>query len=135
MPGAELIYLKGDAMNWTLFFTILAAVESGNNPNKVGDKHLRHPAYGIYQIRQPMLDDVAEWTGNRLVAEKLRDNTGLSRWAIHTYITHWSHRHRQPLTYETAARIHNGGPRGWERDSSLPFWREFEAELSKQERD
>ena len=31
----------------------LAMVESQNNPQAVGDRGLRYPAYGAYQMRQP----------------------------------------------------------------------------------
>jgi len=122
-------------MNWTLFFAGLSAVESGNNPDAVGDAHLRHPAYGIYQIRQPMIDDVAELTGNKLHTGDVVHNNGVAMWVIYEYINHWAKRHGQAINMETAARIHNGGPRGWERDSTLQFWRKFEDELNKQERD
>jgi len=121
-------------MNWTLFFAVLSAVESGNNPDKVGDAHLRHPAYGIYQVRQPMLTDVGKLTGVYWRAEDIAQRPDAADWAIQVYTKHWIAFYSLPHTYETYARIHNGGPRGWERESTLPFWREFEDELNKQER-
>ena len=36
----------------------LAMVESQNNPQAVGDRGLRYPAYGAYQMRQPAFEDV-----------------------------------------------------------------------------
>jgi hypothetical protein len=121
-------------MNWTLFFTVLAAVESDNNPDKIGDAHLRHPAYGIYQIRQPMLTDVGKLTGSYHQAEHVAHRPDIADWAIQVYIKHWVSHYGLRHTYENYARIHNGGPRGWERESTLPFWRKFETELKKHER-
>jgi len=121
-------------MNWTIFFAVLSQIESGNNPDAVGDAHLRHPAYGIYQIRQHMLDDVFAVTGLQMDAAELARRPYAAQEAIKIYIKYWALKRNCPLTYETAARIHNGGPRGWERESTLPFWRKFEAELKKHER-
>ena len=68
-------------MNWGLFLAILIAVESGGDPNAVGDKHLTNKAYGVLQIRQPYLDDVnqhykkvilAHW-GRPLTLEDIKD--------------------------------------------------------------
>ena len=38
--------------------TALANVESQNNPHAIGDRGLRYPAYGAYQMRQPAFADV-----------------------------------------------------------------------------
>lgn len=36
----------------------IAQVESGNNPQAIGDQDLKYPAYGAYQMRYPAYQDV-----------------------------------------------------------------------------
>ena len=36
----------------------IAQKESGMNPKAIGDKNLKHKAYGIMQVRKSAMDDV-----------------------------------------------------------------------------
>jgi hypothetical protein len=97
-------------MNWLLLITAMIAMESG----------------GILQIRQPYLTDVNKIAGTGYTLEQVAKSPTLSKWATITYIRHYGKRYTRitgkPLTYEVAARIHNGGLNGWKRKSTDAHW-------------
>ena len=122
-------------MNWIIFLTALIMVESGDDPYAIGDKHLTNKAYGICQIRQPYLDDVNRIEGTSYTLTDVRNNRGVSRWCVIRYVTHYGARYTRqtgnPLTYEIAARIHNGGPNGWKKSSTDDHWNKVQAEIRR----
>jgi len=121
------------------FLCVLAMVESGNNPNAVGDLKLRNKAYGLYQIRKPYLDDVnriyrkevREKFGRRLTIKDVygRGSEGTATWVVKAYLSHYGKLYtkktgRNP-TAMVYARIHNGGPHGWRKRSTWGYWLRF----------
>ncbi len=120
-------------MNWILFLTALIAVESGGDINAVGDTNLKHPAYGVMQIRQPYLDDVNRIEGTNFTMDQVRRSESISRWCVVTYIKHYGDPKRTgvPLTMEVAARIHNGGPNGYKRKSTDAHWGKMQKTLGR----
>jgi hypothetical protein len=103
-------------------------VESGGDPNAIGDRHLRHKAYGVLQIRKPYLDDAMRiagpekvreaWGVDRLTMADMRD-TDRAWWTAKVYLNHYGERYQDETgrspTIEVYGRIHNGGPSGWKR--------------------
>lgn len=110
---------------------VLIKVESGGNDRAHGDRHLRQPAYGPLQIRQPVCDDVNRYYGTRYRASALRGNRRLSILICRRYLA--LHATRQALgrspTAEDYARIWNGGPEGWKRRSTLGYWQKVRRQL------
>lgn len=45
-------------IEWEALLDAIAQTESGNNPQAIGDRGLKNPAYGAYQMRRPAYDDV-----------------------------------------------------------------------------
>jgi len=122
-------------MNWVTFLAAIALVESGNNPDAVGDRHLRNKAYGSYQIRQPYLTDVNRVSGKNLTLEDIRGkgSEGMAAWAVKVYLSHYGKRYtritgKKP-TIEVYARIHNGGPNGWKKNSTKAYWQKVQRAL------
>lgn len=123
-------------MNWIIFIKILIAIESGGKPNLIGDRNLKQPAYGVLQIRQPYLDDINNFykkdvdkiVGRPLVAKDMV-NRGISIWATKKYLERWSsvfeRRNGRKPTWEEMARIHNGGPNGYRKTSTLPYLKKY----------
>ena len=113
-------------MNMILFLTALIEVESGGDRNAIGDKHLKNKAYGVCQIRQPYLDDVNRIAGTHFTLKHVAASPAISKWATVTYVRHYGKRYTRltgkPLTYEVAARMHNGGLNGWKRESTDAHW-------------
>lgn len=120
-------------MSWIVFLAALIAVESGGNPKAIGDKHLKNRAYGVCQIRQPYLDDVNKIAGTRFTLKQVAASPTLSRWCVVTYVRHYGKRYTRitgkPLTYEVAARLHNGGLHGWKRKSTDAHWAKVQKQL------
>lgn len=90
----------------------IAQVESNNDNNKIGDNG---KAVGAFQIWQVTVDDVNRIAGTQYKYHE-RTDPKKSREMFKIYIKHYlelrSKRNNLPITYETAARIWNGGPSG-----------------------
>ena len=85
----------------------------------------------IYQIRDIYIRDV-----NRIVAGRgatghfstgakfMRD---ASENLMRIYWEHWGRHYQEktgmPVSYEVLARIHNGGPLGWQKPETLDYWK------------
>lgn len=103
---------------WVIFLNALALVESGGNPVAFNQAE---QAVGIYQIRADYAVDAgfpheaawSETTSMQIVASYM-----------HLYAT--PKRLGRDPTIEDWARIHNGGPEGWRRDSTLSYWQKFQ---------
>jgi hypothetical protein len=112
-------------VNFTMFLTILIMVESGGNQNAIGDIHMTNKAYGILQIRQPYLTDANRIAGTNYTMEEIKNSRALSKWCAVTYMRHYGEIYKRKTgkepTFEILARIHNGGPNGWKKDSTLQY--------------
>jgi hypothetical protein len=103
----------------------IAVVESGDNPAAVGD-HGR--ALGPYQIHRAYWAEGTELLG---VAWEYRDarDPQKSRQVVRAYLSHYG----RGKTLLDMARIHNGGPRGYEKAATLGYARKIEQVLSEEE--
>ena len=88
-------------MNIMTLILALIAVESSGNDNAIGDGGL---AYGCLQLHACYVADAAEYAGED-----------------------WTH--GRTVTIGDIARIHNGGPAGYKKQSTLKYWDKVEAEL------
>ena len=98
---------------WQSFWWALAYKESKLDASKVGDRKLKHKAYGIYQIRYPYWLDAVEYDPS-LKGEFMRvvtDPAYAQRVCIAYFKRHCS-RALANRDWNFLARIHNGGPRG-----------------------
>ena len=114
-------------------------VESRGNSCAIGDGGR---SYGAYQIMEPYYSDALQF--NPSLADNGRmfsDVWGMgseaySEQVIMSYMGRYAtpaRLGRQP-TNEDIARIHNGGPNGYMRDSTLPYWERVMEELQRQQR-
>jgi soluble lytic murein transglycosylase-like protein len=110
----------------------MVRVESGGDPNAVGDKHLVNKAYGVLQIRKPYLDDVvrlfkesmtAKW-GRILTIEDMKDPS-MAWWTASRYLEHYGRRYYRLTGSRPGIRIfaalHNGGPNGWKKSATNEY--------------
>ena len=102
---------------------VLAAirvVESNNNPNAVGDNG---NAIGIYQIWKPYWKDATERSG---IDGKYLDcyNVDYADRIVRAYMKRYATERRlgRKVTQEDIARIHNGGPNGYKKESTEKYW-------------
>ncbi len=105
-------------------------VESGGDANAVGDGGA---AVGSFQIHKIYVDDV-----NRIQLAKheerhmgylpykyhWRKDRNISRDMVSIYLRYYATMRRidRKPTAEDMARIHNGGPNGWKKDSTKEYW-------------
>lgn len=111
----------------------LIQVESQGNDNAIGDKHLEDKAYGCLQIRKPCVSDVNKIFGTNYTADQMLGNRQLSLWVFNKYMELYANVRKlgRPVTDEDRARIWNGGPTGYKRDSTIPYWEKVEKLLLK----
>ena len=109
----------------------LIKVESNGNLYAIGDLNLKHKAYGPLQIRQPYCDDVNRAFGTKHKAEDMLGNKELSVWVYTKYMELYATEANigGPVTDEHRARIHNGGPSGFKRASTLEYWNKVKSFL------
>lgn len=99
-------------------------VESDGKDSAIGDKGLKHPAYGPLQIRQPYVDDYNRMYKKTYKAIDCLGNRALSIQIFNGYM--WGYCSPillgHPRTAQDIARIHNGGPSGWKEEATLGYW-------------
>ena len=66
----------------------ISQVESSGRPHVIGDRHLKHHAYGLYQIRLPLIQDYnkahkTHYTEQDMLDPKKAEKVAL--WAFNTY--------------------------------------------------
>lgn len=109
----------------------IAKVESDNNPSAIGDKGA---AVGIYQIHPAYVKDVNRIANTNF---KLIDRYDVekSKQMVTTYLWHYGKAYIQKTgklpDFEVLARIHNGGPDGWKKKSTMRYWEKVKRELGK----
>ena len=99
----------------------IAYVESRGDPSAFNSGS---GAYGMYQIRMPYLSDANEAMGTDYTLDDMLDPEK-AELVVRAYLTKWgskfAERHGRLPTDEELARMHNGGPRGAERQSTLKY--------------
>ena len=101
----------------TPLFTALAQVESNNGQT----------SKNVYQITRQYVDDVNRISDNEAFLYEDRNDRGKSERMMEIYWLYYTQRYidqtgRTP-TWETLARIHNGGPDGWKKYCTKKYWR------------
>lgn len=95
----------------------IAAVESRSNPKAVGD---RGRARGAYQIHRRYWIDGTRILGVDWGYDEAVDPCK-ARQVVRAYLTHYG----RGRTLVEKARIHNGGPRGYRKQATLPYARKI----------
>lgn len=113
---------KGD------FYKAIATVESNNNDQAVGDKGR---AVGRYQIWKIVVDDVNRIIGKKHFTYEDRKDPIKAKQMCAIYIAHYSRVYERKTgkkaTAEIKARIWNGGPNGWRKESTQKYWNKVKA--------
>lgn len=118
----------------------LAKVESSCNPKAIGDrkkgtsgKSVHHyAAWGMFQLHSIYVSDVNAFAkakfrhADAFYPEKARQITKL--YLVH-YGRAYEKRTGKAATLEVLARIHNGGPRGYEKEATVKYWKKVKAAL------
>jgi hypothetical protein len=110
-----------------ILLDVLACVESNNSPLAVGDQGR---ALGTYQIHQAYWEEGTRWLGVNWPFREAFD-PDKARCVARAYLLH----HGSGMTLLDMARIHNGGPMGPHRRSTLPYARRVDRLLVPRLRD
>lgn len=116
--------------DWDTFLNAISQVETHGRTNvKVLDTNNKH-SYGCLQIQNLYLKD----SGLNYTLEDLY-NKDIAFKVARAYLTRWGRAYERrtgkEATYEVLARIHNGGPRGYEKDATVKYWNKVKAVLDK----
>ena len=112
-------------LNLTPLFYALAEVESNRGIT----------SENVYQIRDIYIDDL-----NRIYTYHYSYNCKFDKHAsermMYDYWNFYGRKYNKQtgnkITYEVLARIHNGGPNGWAKISTMSYWMRVKRELIKQ---
>ena len=106
----------------------IAIVESSGNPLAIGDDGL---SWGLYQIRPAYVRDVNRILGAEEYTHRDAFNAQYAKRMVEVYLNHYATPERigRPVTDEDRARIHNGGPNGWRKESTNDYWRKVRSSM------
>lgn len=107
----------------------MIAVESGGNEFACGDGG---EAYGVLQLHAAYVQDAAEHANHPWVHDHAWDPISAVE-IMHSYMRRYATKDQllRDVTAEDIARIHNGGPEGYKRRSTLKYWNKVKAELHR----
>lgn len=105
-------------------------VESGGDKTALGDGG---QAIGILQIHKCVVDDVnrvfhLKWSHEDMYKPEY------ARMVFRRYMQIYATEERlgRPVTDEDRARIWVGGPRGWQKESTVKYWLKVKQQMEKQ---
>ncbi len=118
----------------TILIPLLIQVESSGDPNAIGDGGR---AVGCLQIHPVVVEDV-----NRIYqtkyTEKDRLNKAKSMSICRLYLKYYGTRYQlktgKKATMEALARIWNGGPDGWKKQSTVKYWKKVKGLYEQQKK-
>lgn len=78
-------------------------------------------SHGPYQISRAYLQDANEYLGTNYTLRQVIDDDEVAVAVMCGYWNRYLPKDRE-VTYELLARIHNGGPKGYEKESTIRYW-------------
>ena len=116
-------------MNTYILAGLLYAIGEVESNSKVFAYNREEDAVGILQIRQCVVADVNKHYSTYYKLEQCY-SPEISYIIAHNYLTMWGNKYREETgeypTYQVYARIWNGGPKGWQKDSTIAYWNKVE---------
>lgn len=117
-------------MNMYILIALLILVESGGDPNAIGDHGL---AVGVLQIHPCVVADVNRvCKTNYMLNDRL--NPILSRKMGSAYLWYWTNRYEKetglPPTPKIMAAIWHLGPRGWKDPRADAYWQKIKSKMT-----
>lgn len=88
-------------------------------------------AVGIAQIRPCLVADLNRIAGHQKWSLEDRWDPEKSRAMFWEYTGYWIRRFDLRDTAEARARIWNGGPRGYQKESTLNYWKAVERRMAR----
>ena len=99
----------------------IQAVESNGNERAIGDNG---KAVGAFQIHKIYVDDVNSFSSEKFTYED-RNDKEKSQKIVKLYLEHYGKNYEKKTgkkaTNEVLARIHNGGPKGYNKEATKNY--------------
>jgi hypothetical protein len=110
-----------------ILLAAILTVESSNRPHPPAGDH--GTSFGPYQISDAVLEDVNSCQDVTIFTRADCEDPEKARDIVSLYIGRWATLKRlgHPPTGEDMARIWNGGPDGWRKASTEPYWAKIQA--------
>ena len=112
--------------------TAIRMAESGNNPNAIGDGG---KAVGVYQLHKIYVDDANRILGSRVYKYSDRTDVYKSTKIVKAVLNHYAKNYERTTgkrcTDEVVARIHNGGPYGYRKQSTIKYWNKVKSHIKR----
>ena len=111
------------------FILLLVSVESNHNAFAKG----KHGEIGFLQMTSAYVQDASEYANEDWVHQDcISEFTAIQ--IFRAYMARYATEKRlgRPVTYEDIARIHNGGPNGYKKESTIPYWNKIKCLLKQQ---
>ena len=102
-------------------------VESGGNPNAIGDQGR---ALGVYQIWKSYWQDGVAYVPSIGGCYQDCKDPKYAEFVVRAYLSRYAPK-RGTVTLEMLARIHNGGPRGYLKPATLKYWVKIQKVLAQ----
>lgn len=110
-------------MNLSTLISALIAVESGGRDLAIGDFGA---AIGPLQIHQSVVFDVNRISRTHFTHQEMT-NRAIAVQVARVYLNHYA----KGRTDEEAARIWNGGPLGYKKSATIPYWKKVKNQMNK----
>lgn len=120
----NLVVLGRELPDFDRFWVVLTKLESSNNPKAIGDGG---KAIGIAQIHKIYFIDAQK--NNEFLQKYSYSNcfdAEISKLVVKAYIVRYS----KTDDFQEWARIHNGGPLGNKKQSTIKYWLKFKKMLA-----
>lgn len=106
-------------------------IESNGNVNAIGDDL---KSIGMLQMQEAYVQDAAEYANEDWTHMDALDELTAIR-IFRAYMNRYATEERlgRPVTLEDIARIHNGGPNGYKKKSTIPYWNKLKCLMEKQQ--
>jgi hypothetical protein len=103
----------------------MAFIESGGNPNAIGDLNLGTPSIGLLQIRPIMVREVNRILKKQGLEKRFRNADRKDSTKSIEMFNIWADTYHTNSSYEKMARNWNGGPRGYKNKRTEHYWQKI----------
>ena len=104
----------------------MAFIESGGNPNAIGDLNLGTPSIGLLQIRPIMVREVNRILKNQGLEKRFRNKDRKDSTKSIEMFNIWADTYHLNSSYEKTARNWNGGPKGYMNKRTEHYWKKIQ---------
>jgi len=100
----------------------IAFIESGGNPNVIGDLALGIPSVGLLQIRPIMVREVNRILKKQGLVQRYKNHDRQKAKASIEMFNIWANAYHTNSSFEKIARNWNGGPTGYKKSATVQYW-------------